>query len=119
MVERLREKQPKLGITPQEVLCVKIAGLCHDLGSYCSYTSILHLCDIIGDPSFGKSPCLRCPLFPHQGHGPFSHLFEKLFIPEVFHGTKHKWDVSTNFPFILLFVKLATVATSALSGCLS
>ena len=34
MVETLREKQPALGITDQEVLCVQIAGLCHDLGMY-------------------------------------------------------------------------------------
>ena len=32
MVERLRKKQPELGITEEEVLCVQIAGLCHDLG---------------------------------------------------------------------------------------
>jgi hypothetical protein len=32
MVERLRDQQPELGITEVEVLCVKLAGLCHDLG---------------------------------------------------------------------------------------
>jgi hypothetical protein len=30
--EKLRKNQPELGITEQEVLCCKIAGLCHDLG---------------------------------------------------------------------------------------
>ena len=43
MVETLNEKQPKLDITPQEVLCVKIAGLCHDLGIY-MLPSRLYLC---------------------------------------------------------------------------
>ena len=32
MVERLRDQQPDLGITEVDVLCVKLAGLCHDLG---------------------------------------------------------------------------------------
>ena len=36
MMETLREKQPELelDITDEEVLCVQIAGLCHDLGMY-------------------------------------------------------------------------------------
>ena len=39
MVETLREKQPELDITDKEVLCVQIAGLCHDLGTSktCTY----------------------------------------------------------------------------------
>ena len=32
-VELLQKKQPELGITGVDVLCVKMAGLCHDLGT--------------------------------------------------------------------------------------
>ncbi|KAK7114174.1 deoxynucleoside triphosphate triphosphohydrolase SAMHD1-like [Littorina saxatilis] len=32
LVTELRDRQPTLEITPQDVLCVQIAGLCHDLG---------------------------------------------------------------------------------------
>ena len=32
LVEMLKLKQPELDITETDVLCVKIAGLCHDLG---------------------------------------------------------------------------------------
>ncbi|KAJ3015556.1 SAM domain and HD [Thoreauomyces humboldtii] len=32
MVEHLRKAQPELGITDNDVKCVKLAGLCHDLG---------------------------------------------------------------------------------------
>lgn len=31
-VESLDHRQKELNITPQDILCVKIAGLCHDLG---------------------------------------------------------------------------------------
>ena len=33
LLEALRMKQPELEITEQDLLCVKIAGLCHDLGA--------------------------------------------------------------------------------------
>lgn len=32
LVSNLRRHQPYLGITDSDVLCVKVAGLCHDLG---------------------------------------------------------------------------------------
>ncbi|XP_055890992.1 deoxynucleoside triphosphate triphosphohydrolase SAMHD1-like isoform X1 [Biomphalaria glabrata] len=50
----LQKNQPYLGITDNDILCVEIAGLCHDLG-----------------------------------HGPFSHVFDGLFIPVVRPG--HQW----------------------------
>jgi HD-GYP domain-containing protein (c-di-GMP phosphodiesterase class II) len=32
LLKNLKENQPYLNITPADILCVKVAGLCHDLG---------------------------------------------------------------------------------------
>nr|XP_029131250.1 deoxynucleoside triphosphate triphosphohydrolase SAMHD1-like [Labrus bergylta] len=48
LAEALRSRQPDLDITDRDVLCVQIAGLCHDLG-----------------------------------HGPFSHLYDGMFLPKA------------------------------------
>ncbi|XP_042073876.1 deoxynucleoside triphosphate triphosphohydrolase SAMHD1-like isoform X2 [Haplochromis burtoni] len=56
LAKALKVKQPELHISERDVLCVQIAGLCHDLG-----------------------------------HGPFSHFFDGMFMPEA--GDK-KWKVS-------------------------
>ncbi|XP_060776797.1 deoxynucleoside triphosphate triphosphohydrolase SAMHD1-like [Neoarius graeffei] len=58
LLKSLRDKQPELEITERDILCVQIAGLCHDLG-----------------------------------HGPFSHLFDSLFIAKV--RPERKWKHET------------------------
>ena len=65
-METLKARQPRLGITDKDVLCVKMAGLCHDLG-----------------------------------HGPFSHMFDGLFIPEARRGYKWKVKIITKCKHIL------------------
>lgn len=60
VVTTLRKNQPSLQITDADVLCVKIAGLCHDLG-----------------------------------HGPFSHVFDGVFIKRMYPKGVNKFDIST------------------------
>ncbi|MBN3304911.1 SAMH1 triphosphohydrolase, partial [Amia calva] len=58
LVQALHERQPELNITQRDMLCVQIAGLCHDLG-----------------------------------HGPFSHMFDGIFLPKARAG--HQWKHET------------------------
>ncbi|KIJ12895.1 hypothetical protein PAXINDRAFT_82056 [Paxillus involutus ATCC 200175] len=55
MAVHLRDTQPSLGITDQHIVCVELAGLCHDLG-----------------------------------HGPWSHVWDNIFIPTAL-PAKKKW----------------------------
>ncbi|KAJ3107883.1 SAM domain and HD [Phlyctochytrium planicorne] len=57
----LQERQPELKITKNEVRCITIAGLCHDLG-----------------------------------HGPFSHVFDGIFIPTARPGSDWTHEVASN-----------------------
>jgi len=76
LVEALRAKQPELNITDKDILCIKMAGLCHDLG-----------------------------------HGPFSHMFDRMYIPEARKGQEAgSWEVKRflfinyNYDFFLFHI---------------
>ncbi|MBN3311440.1 SAMH1 triphosphohydrolase, partial [Atractosteus spatula] len=60
LVQALYERQPELRITQRDMLCVQIAGLCHDLG-----------------------------------HGPFSHMFDGIFIPQARPGFNWKHETAS------------------------
>ncbi|KAM9856088.1 deoxynucleoside triphosphate triphosphohydrolase SAMHD1 [Aulostomus maculatus] len=60
LVQALDRRQPELFISPRDILCVQIAGLCHDLG-----------------------------------HGPFSHMFDGMFIPRARPGVSWKHETAS------------------------
>ncbi|XP_047445358.1 deoxynucleoside triphosphate triphosphohydrolase SAMHD1 [Mugil cephalus] len=60
LVQALNARQPDLLISRRDILCVQIAGLCHDLG-----------------------------------HGPFSHMFDGMFIPKARPESKWKHETAS------------------------
>ncbi|XP_061082924.1 deoxynucleoside triphosphate triphosphohydrolase SAMHD1-like [Conger conger] len=60
LMNALKQRQPELNITENDIMCVQIAGLCHDLG-----------------------------------HGPFSHMFDGMFIPRALPGLGWKHETAS------------------------
>ena len=53
MIEHLKANQPEMRIEPKDVLCVKIAALCHDIG----HGPFSHLFEeLVNDIHLSKNP---------------------------------------------------------------
>uniref|UniRef100_A0A3Q3Q1D5 HD domain-containing protein n=1 Tax=Monopterus albus TaxID=43700 RepID=A0A3Q3Q1D5_MONAL len=63
LAKALKTKQPELGITNEDILCVQIAGLCHDLG----------------DPSQVMSP-ENCPGLEYYNTGPSTFWYKYITV---------------------------------------
>ena len=100
-MKTLQSNQPELCINANDVLSVKIAALCHDLGIYV-YFLFIPLADGIdlNDttlPSHHHPILLTCihisiylklPL----GHGPFSHVYDGEFIRKILPGRNYRHE---------------------------
>lgn len=76
--------QPDIKITNKEILCLEVAGLCHDLGWYMFYDF-----PILADWTKRFHNVLYVDIL---GHGPFSHLFDQQFIRKA--RPNESWEVS-------------------------
>ena len=93
-----KKKKPQSNIVPindKDVLCVKIAGLCHDLGKVVELSLVC-----IYFTNMKLSITLVLP-HPPQGHGPFSHVFDGRFIPAVI---EDEWKVSLFCTYTLCMI---------------
>lgn len=85
MVEHLCTKQPKLFITEQEVLCVALAGLCHDLG----HGILSHAFDLIFIPRMNPDTKWQ---HEHASVAMLDHLIQSNDLMPVFERYGLDWD---------------------------
>ncbi|KAK3726835.1 hypothetical protein QZH41_016722 [Actinostola sp. cb2023] len=73
LVKSLKKRQPELEITEEDVLCVRIAGLCHDLG----HGPFSHLFDLQFIPAARPGHQWKCSLMHEEASVQmFDHLVE-------------------------------------------
>lgn len=79
MLQHLQSSQPELEITDRDILVVKVAALCHDLGNclfsmHSTWNHMLCLSSCI----IAHVSCCTLRIRVRAGHGPFSHVFGML-----------------------------------------
>lgn len=139
LVQALNERQPELLISRRDILCVQIAGLCHDLGEWyagpCMFQVLTSASLGVGMSENGSETmfitlyfpdknitqvasrrvhteqnnfCFYVSTPPSPGHGPFSHMFDGMFIPKA--RPDITWKVTIYVVSLVLFHMKAQVS---------